>query len=156
MEGLPALLDTDYSLREKLLHQAVARGDIQTMLNGEIVPKAHITIYLELYARASQEQEPHILPPDLSINYDDLCAVFDRANPDDRKRGRPRKESSGWSEDRLLAAEMHKMIAQAYPIASSAAQAARLLVQAGRVTGAGTPESKAKRLERVFRTYYSS
>ncbi|MEQ8707948.1 MAG: hypothetical protein RIC36_03095 [Rhodospirillales bacterium] len=128
------------------------------MLNDEIVPKGQISVYLALYSRASPEQEPSTLPPDIVLSYDDLRAVFDRPNIDNRKRGRPVKENSGWSEDRMLAAEMHRMLAAnpEYRRAKSAAEAARILVDEGKVSGAGTPESRAKRLERVFRKYHSS
>ena len=54
---------------------------------------------------------------------------------------------------------MHSMMAAGPGVqqgATSASEAARMLVEAGRVSGAGTPESRAKRLERVFRKYYSS
>lgn len=158
MEFFPAIRDKSYEELRKLLFDAVARGDVRVMLNDEIVPKAHIGVYLLLYARATPEQEPNTLAPDIDLNYDDLCAVFDRPAIDNRKRGRPAKEHSGWSEDRLLAFEMHKMLAGHPDVrrANSAAEAARILVQEGKVSGAGTPESLAKRLERAFRNYYSS
>jgi hypothetical protein len=111
---------------------------------------------LNLYARASPDQEPHTLPPDVQLSYDDLQVVFDRPAIDNRKRGRPIKQHPPWSEDRRLALEMHKMLANVPPKATSAAHAARLLVKAGKVPGAGTPESLEKRLVRVFRKYYSS
>lgn len=141
-----------------LLFDAVSRGDIKAMLNDEVVPKAHIAVYLSLYANAPPQQEPNTLPPNLALSYDDLCAVFDRPTIDNRKRGRPTKEHTGWPEDRMLAFEMHKMLAghPSYRQASSAAEAARILVSEGRVAGAGTAESRAKRLERAFRKYYSS
>jgi len=156
LESFPAFDDADYSTRQQALHHAVSRGDVRTILNDELVPKAHISIYLALYARMSVDQDAHVLPPDLSVNYDDVCAVFDRPNIDDRKVGRPARERAGLSADRWLAAEMHKMMAGSDPIASSAAQAAMLLVNAGRVKGAGTPESMAKRLATEFRKHYSS
>jgi hypothetical protein len=128
------------------------------MLNDEIVPKAHIAVYLNLYARASPDQDPHTLPPDVQLSYDDLQAVFDRRAIDNRKRGRPVKENSRWSVDRQLAFEMHKMLAghPRHQQVTSAAEAARFLVELGQVPGAGTDQSRAKRLERVFRKYYSS
>lgn len=158
MDYFPSIKGQSYEGRQKLLFAAVARGDIRGMLNDETVPKAHIGVYLRLYSHAAPEQEPNTLPPDLALNYDDLCAVFDRPVIDNRKRGRPVKEHSGWSEDRKLAFEMHKMLAGNPSVqqAKSAAEAARILVAKGRVPGAGTPESRAKRLERAFRKYYSS
>lgn len=158
MDSFPALKGESYEARQKLLFDAVARGDIRGSLNDETVPKAHIGAYLSLYARATPDQEPHTLPPDLALNYDDLCAVFDRPVIDSRRRGRPVKEHSGWSEDRKLAFEMHKMLAghPDHRQAKSAAEAARMLIEQGRVSGAGTAESRAKRLERAFRKYYSS
>ena len=158
MDYFPSCKGGDYAGMAKQLFDAVNRGDIRVMLDDELVPKAHISIYLSLYARATPEQETHTLPPDLAINYDDLCAVFDRANSDDRKRGRPRREASGWSADRHLAAEMHKMLAKhpRHPQALSAAEAARMLMRDGRVTGAGTEESVVKRLVREFRKHYAS
>ena len=159
MEFFPALTGKGIATLEELLFNAVSRGDIRTMLNGEIVPKAHIGIYLALYVRSAPNQGPYTLAPDLQINLDDLSAVFDRPNIDIRKRGRPLKENSGgWSEDRKLAFEMHKMLAGNPSVAqaTSAADAARQLVEAGRVAGAGTPENRAKRLVRAFRVYYSS
>lgn len=158
MDHFPAIRGQSYEAMQKLLIDAVSRGDVKGMLNDEVVPKAHIGIYLSLYSRAAPEQEPNALPPDLALNYDDLCAVFDRPVIDNRKRGRPVKEHSGWPEDRKLAFEMHKMLAgnPSTRPANSAAEAARILVSEDRVTGAGTPESRAKRLERAFRKYYSS
>jgi hypothetical protein len=158
MEYFPALRERTHSVLQTLLFDAVLRGDIRCMLHDEIVPKAHIRTYLSLYARASNEQEQGTLPSDLALSYDDVCAVFDRPVIDNRKRGRPPKEQSGWSEDRKLAFEMHKMLAghPSMRSAQSAAEAARILVSEGRVPGAGTPESRAKRLERAFRRYYSS
>jgi hypothetical protein len=145
-----------YEARQELLFKAIECGDVRVMFNDVIVPKAHISTYLQQYARATPEQEPNTLPPDLLVNYDDLCAVFDRPNIDNRKRGRPVKEGSGPSEDRKHAADMHGMLSGSEPRAKSAAAAARMLVDEGRVSGAGTPESRAKRLERAFRKYYSS
>jgi hypothetical protein len=158
MDHFPTLKDATYEELQKRLFDAVSRGDVQAMMNDEIVPKAHIAVYLDLYARSTPDQEPNTLPPDLALNYDDLTRVFDRPTIDNRKRGRPRKEHSGWSEDRRLATEMHRMLAgdPSLQRAGSAAEAARMLVEAGRVSGAGTPQSRAKRLERAFRKYYSS
>jgi hypothetical protein len=158
MDYFPAIKGQPYDAMQKLLFDAVSRGDVRGMLNDEAVPKAHIGAYLSLYARATPEQEPNTLPPDLALNYDDLCAVFDRPVIDNRKRGRPVKEHSGWREDRKLAFEMHKMLegSPSTRQAKSAAEAARILVAEGRVSGAGTPENRAKRLERAFRKYYSS
>lgn len=158
MDYFPAIKDQSYETMQKLLFDAVSRGDVRGMLNDEVVPKAHIGVYLSLYARATAEQQANTLPPDLALNYDDLCAVFDRPVIDNRKRGRPVKEHSGWPEDRKLAFEMHKMLAgnPSTRQAKSAAEAARILVNEGRVSGAGTQESRAKRLERAFRKYYSS
>jgi hypothetical protein len=152
----PSLVSENYEQLERMLYEAVKRGDVKVLLNDEIVPKEHIAIYLNLAAKAFPEDGPYTLAPDLGLNYDDLCAVFDRPNPDRRTRGRPRKERSGWSTDRQLAAEMHNMLAQPYPKVSSAAEAARLLVASRRVPGAGSEGSLAKRLERAFRKYYSS
>ncbi|MFZ1775193.1 MAG: hypothetical protein WAT78_14700 [Rhizobiaceae bacterium] len=158
MEFFPATKDQPYELMQKLLFDAVTRGDVRAMFNDEVVPKAHIGLYLTLYAHATPEQEPNTIPPNLGLNYDDLCAVFDRPVIDNRMRGRPVKENSGWSEDRRHAAEMHSMLAgnPKFPRAKSAAEAARIIVNRGEVSGAGTPESLAKRLERAFRKYYSS
>lgn len=158
MDFFPSVKGQPYEALQKHLFDAVSRGDVRGMLNDEIVPKAHIGAYLGLYARASGDQEPNTLPPDLALSYDDLCAVFDRPVIDGRKRGRPRKEHSGWPEDRKLAFEMHKMLSgnPAVQQARSAAEAARLLVAQGRVHGAGTDLNRAKRLERAFRKYYSS
>jgi hypothetical protein len=158
MDSFPAIKGQPYEAMQKLLFDAVSRADVKSMLNDEVVPKAHISVYLSLYARATPEQEPNTLPPDLALNYDDLCAVFDRPVVDNRKRGRPVKEHSGWPEDRKLAFEMHKMLAGNPSVrqAKSAAEAARILVDEGKVSGAGTPDSRAKRLERTFRKYYSS
>ncbi len=158
MEHFPAIENQPYEAMQKLLFDAVSRGDVRGELNAVVVPKAHIGIYLSLYARAAPEQNPYTLAPDLALNYDDLCAVFYRPNFDNRKRGRPVKEQSGWSEDRKLASEMHKMLA-GHPHtrqAKSAPEAARILVSDGRVSGYGSPESLAKRLVRKFRKYYSS
>ena len=158
MEFFPSLKGHSPAELQRLLFDAVARGDVRGMLNAEVVPKAHIGAYLSLYARASLDQEPNVVPPDLALNYDDLRATFDRPSIDNRKRGRPVKEHSGWPEDRKLAFEMHKMLSghPKFQQAKSAPQAARILVTAGRVPGAGTPENRAKRLERAFRKYYSS
>lgn len=158
MEFFTAINGQSYEAMQKLLFDAVARGDVKGMLNDEIVPKAHISAYLGLYCLASPEQGPNTLPPDLALNYDDLCAVFDRPTIDNRKRGRPVKEHSGWPEDRKLAFKMHKMLAghPGHRQANSATEAARMLVDQGRVSGAGTPENRAKRLVRAFRKYYSS
>jgi hypothetical protein len=158
MDFFPSLIDTPNDVMQGLLFEAVERGDVRGTLNDEIVPKAHIGAYLSLYQRASPEQDPHTLPPDLALNYDDLCSVFDRPTIDSRKRGRPSKERSGWDVDRRLAQEMHEMVSgrPGLPKANSAAHAARMLVENGRVPGAGTDESRAKRLERAFRKYYSS
>jgi hypothetical protein len=158
MDFFPAIKSQPYEAMQKLLFDAVSRGDVKGMLNDEVVPKAHIGVYLSLYSRSTPEQEPNTLPPNLALNYDDLCAVFDRPQTDNRKRGRPVKEHSGWSEDRKLASEMHKMLAghPDYMLAKSATEAARMLVDAGKVSGAGTIESRIKRLVRAFRKYYSS
>lgn len=158
MQQFPALnCKADDELR-KLLVDAVSCGSVRSMFNDEIVPKAHIGTYINLYASATPAQDANTLPPDLALSYDDVCAVFDRATIDNRKRGRPAKEHAGWPEDRKLAFEMHKMLAGNPNVrsASSAAEAARMLVRDGRVSGAGTPENRAKRLERTFRKHYSS
>ncbi len=158
MDYFPALKGRSYEAMQEVLYDAVLRGDVRGMLNDEIVPKAHIAMYLSLYAKATAEQEPNTLPPDLSLNYDDLRAVFDRPVIDNRKRGRPVKEHSGWSEDRKLAFDIHKMLSghPNHRQAKSATEAARILVSEGKVPGAGTPENRAKRLVRAFRKYYSS
>lgn len=156
MEYFPSLAGAPIERLQRLLFDAVARGDVESKLNDVEVPREHIAVYLSLYARAKPEQEPYTLPPDLALNYDHLCAVFDRPSVDNRKRGRPAQE--GFREDQRLAFEMHKMIAgpPATRRANSAAEAARILVEEGKVPGAGTPQSRAKRLERVFRKLYSS
>lgn len=157
MTSLPALDGLDCDQCDKLLWEAMQRGDIRAMLNDVIVPAAHIEAYLLLYRAACPDQPPYTLPPNLGVNYDDLCAVFDRPNRDDRKRGRPRQEHQGWTDDHKLAFEMHKMLASPDPNRpKNPTQAARLLVDAGRVAGAGTPESLVKRLVREFRKRYSS
>lgn len=159
MECFPSLKDKSFAELRELLFAAVRRGDVRVNFNDVVVPSAHIAAWVDNYADRWPDQEPHTLPPDFGLNYDDLCAVFDRPNIDNRKRGRPRKENSGWSEDQRLAFEMHRMLAGApggLPPAQTAAEAARILVDAGRVPGAGTPESRAKRLTKVFRKYYSS
>jgi len=158
MEDFPTTKGQSNEALQKLLFDAVARGDIRVMLNEEVVPKAHIGDYLLMYVRATPDQEPNTLPPNFGLSYHDFCAVFDRAVIDNRKRGRPKQENSGWSEDRMHALEMHKMLTghPSVPQAKSAAEAARILVEEGKVSGAGAPDSLAKRLERTFRKYYSS
>ncbi len=154
MDFFSHIKSKSYQESEKLLFDAVASGAIKGMLNNEVVPKAHIGIYLSLYSQDKGNPQGNVLPPDLALCYDDLCAVFDRPSIDNRKRGRPKREHSGWTEDRKLAFEMHKMMQKGK--ARSAAHAARIFVEAGLVSGAGTPESRAKRLERTFRKHYSS
>lgn len=158
MDFFPSLNGLEYAEMEQRLYDAISNGDIRTMLEDEIVPKPHIAIYLSLYQHAFPDQEPLTLPPNLGINYDDLCTFFDRPTIDNRKRGRPVQEHSGWSEDRHRAADMHHMLAgdPKYHQATSATDAARQLVRQGTVSGAGTEESKTKRLVRAFRKYYSS
>ena len=118
----------------------------------------HIEIYLSLYRQATPDQGPYSLPLDLDLNLDDLYAVFDRPAIDARKRGRPKQEHSGRSVDRQLIYEMHRMLAApaGERQATSATEAARILVGQGRVPGGGTDESKIKRLQRKFRFHYSS
>jgi hypothetical protein len=94
MDYFPSLKGRSYAELQTLLFHAVSRGDIRGLLNEEIVPKAHIGIYLSLYARATPDQEPNTLPPDLALNYDDSSGDFDRPSVDNRKRGRPVKEHS--------------------------------------------------------------
>jgi hypothetical protein len=158
MDFLAGTKGSTFAENEKLLFERVSSGDIRAMLNDEIVSKAHIGSFLALYSRANPDQEPFTIPPDIGLSLDDLYAVFDRPAVDTRKRGRPRKEHNGWPDDRKLAAEMHGMLAgrPGLPLAKSAAEAARMLVDQGRVSGSGTPESRAKRLERAFRKYHSS
>jgi hypothetical protein len=158
MTSLPALDGRNVDDCDELLWEAVKRGDVRVLMNDVVVPKAHIAYFLILYQKACPEQPPFTLPPDIGISYDDILKVFDRTRPDNRKRGRPIKENSGWSEDRRHASEMHKMLSGNPDArqAQSAAHAARLLVDEGKVTGAATPENKAKRLERAFRKYYTS
>lgn len=158
MESFPKVEGQSYEARQKLLFNAVSRGDVKAMLNKVVVPKAHIGVYLSAYAKVPPVQEPNVLPPDLLLNYDDLCAVFDRPVIDNRKRGRPVKERSGWSEDEKLAFEMHKMLSghPSTPQAKSATDAARTLVDNGRVSGHGTPESRVTRLRKAFRKRYTS
>ena len=68
MSVFPSLEEKSYEELENRLFDAVARGDVRAMLNDEIVPKAHIAVYLRLYARATTDQEPHTLPPNLALN----------------------------------------------------------------------------------------
>lgn len=158
MDFFPSMKDLSYAMMQKHLFDAVSRGDIRALLNDEVVPKAHIGTYLTLYEHATPTQEANTLPPNLGLNYDDLRAVFDRPAVDNRKRGRPTQELAGWSEDRRLAHEMHRMLSgdPSDRQAKSASDAARKLVAEGRVPGAGTPENRAKRLVNKFRKYYSS
>lgn len=158
METFEGTKDNTFEENEKLLFARVSNGDIRSMLNDEIVLNAHIAVFLQTYAKANPDQNAFVLPPDLRISYDDLRKVFDRPVIDSRKPGRPRKENVGWSEDRMLAAEMHRMLAghPSYPRAKSAADAARILVEQNRVSGAGTDESLVKRLVRTFRKYHTS
>jgi hypothetical protein len=158
LECLPALKGKEYEELEALLHDAVKRGAIAVLLNDVEIPKEHIAVYLSLFARAYPEQPSYKLPYDAVLSLDHLYAVFDRPSIDSPTRGRPRKDESGWSEDHKLAAEMHRMIAghPRFPRARTATEAARILLNAGRILGAGTPESKIKRLVRVFRKYYTS
>jgi len=153
MSHLPSLEDKPLEELDRILHGAVEKGDVRVLLNDLTVPKEHIAIYLRLHALAFPES-PKVLPPDVELSYDDLMAVFDRPTIDNRKRGRPRKEDR--ATDRRLTFEMHKMLASHPQRASSAAEAARILVKSGQVPGAGTSESRAKRLVRAFRRYYSS
>lgn len=156
MSCLPQLKQKTFDELEQLLHAAVERGDIRILMADVEVPKAHVKSWLGLYARACPDQPAWTLPPDILLSYDDLCSVFDRPNIDGRKRGRPPKERSGWDEDRQHAATMHRMLSGTNPKARSAAQAARILVASGQVSGHGTVESICKRLERAFRKYYTS
>lgn len=154
MEGFSALKGTEYQALQDLLFDAVSRGDVRVLLNDVVVPKAHIGIYLSLFLRSSPEPQLREIPTDLTLSYDDLCAVYDRPMIDNRKRGRPAKEHTVWSEDRQAAYKMHLMLSKGE--ANSAAEAARKIVAMGLVSGGGMPESKAKRLVRAFRKYYSS
>lgn len=155
--SLPSFKKCDVEECDKLLWEAINRGDVRVLMNDEIVHKAHIGTFLLLYRRASPDQPPYTLPPDIGISYDDILAVFDRERPDNRRPGRPVKEHSGWTEDQKLAFEMHNMLAVNNPEKpSSPTAAARILVEAGRVTGAGTVDSKIKRLMREFRKRYTS
>lgn len=157
MDFFPSLEGKEIEECDELLWEAIRRGDIRAMMNDVIVPTEHIEIYLILYRRVNPDQPPHTLPPNLGVNYDDLCAVFDRPNLDNRKRGRPRQEHQGWTDDQKLASEIHRMLASREPNRpKNPTQAARLLVEAGRVSGAGTPESLVKRVVREFRKRYSS
>jgi hypothetical protein len=155
--SLPNFKNCDVDKCDELLWEAVKKGDIRVLMNDEIVPKAHIGTFLVLYRRACPDQPPYTLPPDIGISYDDILAVFDRERPDNRKRGRPVTEHSGWTDDQKLAFEMHQMLAVNNPERpSSPTAAARILVEAGRVTGGGTVDSKIKRLMREFRKRYTS
>lgn len=156
MSQFPSLKEHDFEQLERLLHSAVERGDVRILMNDVEIPSVQVGSWLALYARACPDQPAWTLPPDILLSYDDLCKVFDRPNIDARKRGRPAKERSGWDEDRHHAHTIHRMLASANPKAKSAAEAARLLVATGTVSGHGTKESIAKRLERAFRKYYSS
>lgn len=157
MTSFPALEGLDTDKCDKLLWEAMHEGKVRALLNDEVVPAAHIGAYLVLYRAACPDQPPYTLPPNLGVNYDDLCAVFDRPNLDNRKRGRPRKEHNGWSDDQKLAFEMHKMLASADPKRpKNATQAAWRLVDAGLVSGAATPDNLVKRLVKEFRKRYSS
>ena len=157
MNSLPSLTGKNVDECDELLWEAINRGDVRVLMNDEIVHKAHIGIFLLLYRGGSPDQPPYTLPPDIGISYDDILAVFDRERPDNRKRGRPVKEHSGWTEDQKLAFEMHKMLAINNPVRPpSPTAAARILVETGRVIGGGTVDSKIKRLMREFRKRYTS
>ncbi len=155
--SLPNFKNCDADKCDELLWNAVAQGDVRAQINGVTIHKAHIRYFLLLYRTAFPEQPPFTISPDVGISYDDILAVFDRERPDNRKRGRPVRENTGWTEDQKLAFEMHKMLAFNNPDRpSSPTAAARILVEAGRVKGAGTVESKTKRLMREFRKRYTS
>lgn len=158
MEFYEGTEGNSYSENEKLLFEKVACSDIRAMLNDEVVSSAHIRAYLRIYDQACPDQGPYVLPPDMLLSLDDLCRVFDRALIDSRKRGRPRKENAVYSDDMRLVEEMHRMLAghPDFPRAQSADEAARILVEQKRVSGAGTEESRKKRLVRKFRNYYTS
>lgn len=90
--------------------------------------------------KAGEPEQVHdTLPPDIQINYDDFCAVFDRPRIDCRKRGRPRKGNGKMTDDVKLDFEMHRMLVGAPSVrqAKSAAEAARMLVDAGRISYLG-------------------
>ena len=65
MDFLSALNGQTYEEMERRLYEAVARGDIRSMLNDEVVPRAHIGAYRGLVARASVDKKPNSLPSDL-------------------------------------------------------------------------------------------
>lgn len=155
--SLPNFKKCDVAKCDELLWEAVNRGDVRVLMNNEIVRKAHIGTFLLLYRRACPDQPPYTLPPDIGISHDDILSVFHRERPDNRRRGRPVKEHSGWTEDQKLASEIHGMLAVNNPNRpQSPTAAARKLVLDGRVQGAGTDDSKIKRLMREFRKRYTS
>ncbi len=159
MECFPSLAGKSLPELHELLFSAVRRGDVRVIFNNVVVPREHIAAWVDNYSARWPEQGSHTLPPDFGLSSDDLSQVFDRPNHDNRKRGRPKKENSGWSMERKLAHEMHQMLAggiSGVTRPKSAAEAARILIEAGRLPGAGTDESRAKRLTNIFRKYYSS
>lgn len=144
---------TDESLHE-LLFQAVSSGDIRGLLYDAVVPQAHIKVYLTLYLYCAN-QIANKLPSDLSLSYDDLCAVFGKPVVDKKERGPDVEESGGSPPDRPVTYEKHRRLTENTTDPQiSAAQAARLLLSASRVSGARIPASSAKRLVRAFLEYF--
>jgi len=154
MKLFPRLQGRTYESLHELLFQAVSSGDIRGMLYETVVPQAHIKVYLTLYLHCAN-QTSNKLPSDLALSFDDLCAVFGKSVVDRRERGPDHEESGGWPEDRTVPYEPLRAQAGNHTDAQiSAAQAARLLLGASRVSRPRTTASRAKRVVRAFLEYF--
>ncbi len=155
MKVFPNLQGRTSESLEELLFQAVSRGDIRGKLFDAVVPKPHIKVYLTLYLHCAN-QIRNKLPSDLALSCDDLCALFDKSVGANQESRPDIKEHSGWPQDRSLADEVHHLQPPSDsplpPI--SAANAARLLLSASRVSRAGNAETRARGLIRSFLDYF--
>lgn len=138
------------------LFQAVARGDIRGMLRDVIVPKAHIQVYLTLYLHCANLRSNE-LPSDLTLSYEDVCAVFDPELFHNEERQGAVEQLNSRIGDRVARHESKSALAEEPSVEPiSAAEAAGILLGASSISSGTTFAGRARRMVQAFLKHFDS
>jgi len=161
----------DYVEGLQWLREHIVAGSIRVKFDGiEITPRIAELLLEHRDLKFPEERDQPPLPPDFALNRSDIQHQLKQRHRGRAPRlGRPRRAGSLADADRELVYRMNQMISSfgteaeyrrihgrepPWPSFPSPTAAARYLVEAGEVPGAGTPDSKIRRLVRRYHQTY--
>jgi hypothetical protein len=134
------------------LWHAVSNGHIRVSIMDVEFSGLQVRALLKLMHFEIAEENRHFeLPIWMSVHMDDVERVLCGEDLPDQRRGRPEKNRDESNREYRLAVEVSKLMTDGQ--ASSVAEAARLLIQAGQVKGASF-EAKLKKVQRAYARHF--